>query len=132
MYSTLSAASVAPLPHAGQRTGNAAYRLRIGWSVQDVLRGYRLEYSAVARHPLVVDRRWRHGKRPLLRSARAESLEDPNRSGGQAVWKPFVRGGPAGNSTWQESRPLPVGTSGSPARRHAPAAGAEWTASSSR
>jgi len=28
---------------------NAAYRLRIAWSLQDVLRGYRLEYSEVAR-----------------------------------------------------------------------------------
>src|SRR6202021_2724744 len=44
-------ASVSPLPDAGQRTGDAAYRLRIAWSLQDVLRGYRLEYSEVARHP---------------------------------------------------------------------------------
>ena len=43
---------LSPLPDARQRTGNAAYRLRIGWSLQDVLRGYRLEYSEVARHPL--------------------------------------------------------------------------------
>jgi hypothetical protein len=29
-------------------------------------------------------------------------MEDPNRSGGQAFWKSLVRGGPAGNSAWQE------------------------------
>src|SRR3979490_1126801 len=76
------------------------------------------------------DRRWMHGKRPLLRSSRAESMEDPNRSGGQAVWKPLVRGGPAGNSTWQEQTALAVGTSHSHPRRHAAAAGGERTASS--
>src|ERR1700674_2660434 len=47
-----AAASISPLPDAGQCTGNAAYRLRIAWSLQDVLRGYRLEYSEVARQPL--------------------------------------------------------------------------------
>src|SRR5882762_3317255 len=130
MYSTLSRCLRLTFPDAGQRTGDAAYRLRIGWSVQDVLRGYRLEYSAVARHPLVVDRRWRHGKRPLLRSARAESLEDPNRSGGQAVWKPLVRGGPTGNSTRQEQTALPLGTPDSHPRRHAATVGDERTASS--
>jgi len=35
-----------------QRTGNTAYRLRIAWSLRDVLRGYRLEHSEVARRPL--------------------------------------------------------------------------------
>jgi hypothetical protein len=45
-------ASVSPLPDAGQRTGNAAYRLRIARSLQEVLQGYRLEYLEVARHPL--------------------------------------------------------------------------------
>src|SRR4029077_18158937 len=45
-----AAATVSRLPDAGQRTGDAAYRLRIAWSLQDVLRGYRLEYSEVARH----------------------------------------------------------------------------------
>src|ERR1700694_2833683 len=47
-----AAASVSPLPDAGQRTGNAAYRLRIAWSLQDVLRGYRREYPEVARYAL--------------------------------------------------------------------------------
>src|SRR2546426_899044 len=47
-----AAASVLPFADAGQRTGNAAYRLRIAWSLQDVLRGYSLEYSEVARHQL--------------------------------------------------------------------------------
>src|SRR5258705_6212393 len=38
-----AAAAFSPVPDAGQRTGNAAYRLRVSWSVQDVLRGYRRE-----------------------------------------------------------------------------------------
>src|SRR2546425_670084 len=54
-------ASVSPLPDAGQRTGNATYRLRIAWSLQDVLRGYRLEYSQVARHQSTNDREWLTG-----------------------------------------------------------------------
>jgi hypothetical protein len=42
-----------PPPDAGQGIGNAAYRIRIAWSLQGVLRGYRLEYSEETRHPLV-------------------------------------------------------------------------------
>jgi lactate dehydrogenase-like 2-hydroxyacid dehydrogenase len=45
-----AAASVSPLPDAGQPTGNAVYRLRIARSLQDVLREYRLEYPEVVRH----------------------------------------------------------------------------------
>ena len=71
-----------------------------------------------------------HGKRRLLCSSRAESMEDPNRAGGQAFWKPLIRGGPAGNSAWQEQAALLVGTSHSHTRRDAAAAGVERTTSS--
>src|ERR1700730_14107723 len=84
----------------------------------------------VARHPLVVDRRWMHGRRRLFRSPRAEGMEDANRSGGQAFWRSLLRGGPAGNRAWQEQDSLPVGTSDSRPRRDAAAAGAERTTSS--
>jgi len=47
-----AAASVPPFPEAGQRARDAAYRLRLARSIQNLLRGYRLEYSEVARHPL--------------------------------------------------------------------------------
>src|SRR3981189_1242780 len=46
-----AAASDSPLPDAGQRTGNAAYRLRIAWSLKGVLRGYRLAISESGRRP---------------------------------------------------------------------------------
>ena len=38
----------------------------------------------------MVDWRWNHGKRRLLCSSRAESMESPSRSGGQAFWNPLV------------------------------------------
>jgi hypothetical protein len=47
-----------------------------------------------------------------------------------AFWSPLVRGGPAGNSGWQEQVALLVGTSDGHTRRNATAAGTERTASS--
>ena len=99
---------IEPLPpsHPFRTLDNVLATPHIGyvsaWSVQDVLRGYRLEYSAVARHPLVVEGDGGMGNDPSCVALALKVMEDPNRSGGQAVWKPLVRGGPAGNSTWQE------------------------------
>src|SRR4029077_11206606 len=66
-----AAAPVSPLPDAGQRTGNTAYRLRIARSLQDVLRGYRLEYSEVARRPSELGRN--RGKQ-CLKGSKVRSL----------------------------------------------------------
>src|SRR5580700_4919609 len=71
-----------------------------------------------------------HGKRRLLRSSRAESMEGANRSGGQAFWNVVVRGGSAGNSAGQEQATLLVGTSHSHTRRDAAVVGAPRTTSS--
>src|SRR2546428_9565306 len=72
-YTTLFRSAVSPLPDAGQRTGNAASRLRIAWSLQDVLRGYRLEYSEVARHQSTNEREGLKGDR---KSTRLNSSHD--------------------------------------------------------
>src|SRR5580693_5743568 len=69
------------------------------------------------------ERRWNHGKRRLLYSSRAESMESPARSRGQAFWNPLVRAGSAGNSARQKQAALLVGTSDSHPRRDAAAAG---------
>src|ERR1700730_6750740 len=71
-----------------------------------------------------------HGKRRLLCSSRAESMEDPNRTSGQAFWKPLIRGRPEGNSAGQKQTALLVGTSHSHTRRDAAAVGDGRTASS--
>src|SRR6266851_4742010 len=75
-------------------------------------------------------RRLTHGKRRLLRSSRAESMEGPNRSGGQAVWKPLIRRGPARNRAGQKQAALLVGTSDSHTRRDAAVVGTGRTAPS--
>ena len=56
-----------------------------------------------------------------------KAWKSPNRSGGQAFWKPLVRAGSAGNSAWQKQAALLVGTSDSHSRRDAAAAGAGRT-----
>ena len=129
---------IEPLPpsHPFRTLDNVLATPHIGyvsaWSVQDVLRGYRLEYSEVARHPL----RWltgdgAHGKRQascvaLGLKAWKTQIDRADKLFGSSL----VRGGPAGNSAWQEQAALLVGTSHSRPRRDAAAAGAERTTSS--
>src|ERR1700686_743537 len=50
-------------------------------------------------------------------------MEGANRAGGQAFWRPLVRGGPAGNSAGQEQAALFVGAPEGDARRDAAAVG---------
>ncbi|MDX6577670.1 MAG: hypothetical protein QOE96_3623 [Blastocatellia bacterium] len=76
----------------------------------------------------MVERRWSHGKRSVLCSSRAESMEGATRTSRQAFWEPLIRGGPARNSTGQKQVALLVGTSYSHTRRDAAAAGDGGTA----
>src|SRR5260370_3709475 len=76
------------------------------------------------------ERRRTYGKRRLLCGSRAEGMEGTTRAGGQAFWRPLVRGGPAGNSAGQEQAALFVGPPDGGARRAAAAVGAGRTASS--
>src|SRR5260370_41980114 len=78
----------------------------------------------------MVERGGSHGKRRHLHSSRAESMEDPNRTGGQALWKPLIRGSPAGNSAGQKQTALLVGTSHTHTPRDAAAVADGGTASS--
>src|SRR6266403_5097935 len=78
----------------------------------------------------MVERRWSHGKRSLLCRSWAEGVEDANRTGGQALWKPLIRGRSAGNSAGQKQTALLVGTSRSHTRRDAAAVGDGRTTSS--
>src|SRR6266850_3727134 len=76
------------------------------------------------------ERRRSYGKRRLLCGSRAEGVEGANRAGGQAFWRPLIRGGPAGNSAGQKQTALLVGTSHSRTRRDAAAFGTGRTAPS--
>ena len=59
----------------------------------------------------MVERRWSYGKRRLVCSSRAEGVEGANRTSGQAVREPLIRGRSEGNNAGPKQTALLVGTS---------------------